>query len=517
MNHSPAHAAWFLAGLVFAPATTAQQPQRCVTDEVHQAQIQAHPELQIMYDAAQREMAEWIEDHPNGSNNRAVVTIPIVFHVINNGEAVGTGTNISSTYINAQLDQLNDDFRALNSDIGNVPGTFSSDVGDPEIEFCLATQDENGNSTTGIIRWDRNAQGWNAPPYGTGYINSTIKPATIWDRDDYLNFWIINLSGGLLGYAQFPGGNANTDGVVCLYTSVGSLAVPYPGASPYDHGRTGTHEVGHWLNLCHMWACGGSGCGNDDGVGDTPTSSSPYFGCPSHPQTTCSSTDMFMNFMDYVDDNCMIMFSDGQATRVQSCINTTRVSLQSSSGCQSLLPVQIVEQLEARYSDQLGCELTWATSHERESSHYTIERSNDAMVFESIGQVESVGASAREARYTFYDETPIPGLNYYRFKQYDQDGQHMQSRIVSVRVPYGIVPTMSVAPNPAATSVTLMTAGLELPATCFVTDGFGRLMHLAEITKESTEINLQSLAAGVYTIRIRSADHSTLVERLIVQ
>ncbi|HMC96362.1 MAG TPA: fibronectin type III domain-containing protein, partial [Flavobacteriales bacterium] len=136
------------------------------------------------------------------------------------------------------------------------------------------------------------------------------------------------------GYAQFPGGSASTDGVVCLYSSIGGMTNPGT-ATPYHLGRTMTHEVGHWLNLRHIW--GDSNCGNDL-VSDTPTQQTSNFSCPSFPHVTCSNGpngDMFMNYMDYTDDACMNIFSAGQKARMQALFVTggARVSLLSSLGC----------------------------------------------------------------------------------------------------------------------------------------------------------------------------------------
>ena len=131
-----------------------------------------------------------------------------------------------------------------------------------------------------------------------------------------LNIWVCNIGSGVLGYAQFPGGSSATDGVVIgpNYFGSSSLAAGYYSA-PYDKGRTATHEIGHWLNLRHIW--GDAGCGNDL-VADTPTQRTSNFGCPAFPHKTCNNTtngDMFMNYMDYTDDLCMVMFSAGQRTR----------------------------------------------------------------------------------------------------------------------------------------------------------------------------------------------------------
>jgi hypothetical protein len=131
-----------------------------------------------------------------------------------------------------------------------------------------------------------------------------------------LNMWVVNkmTSQGqtILGYAQFPGGSAATDGVVIGYNFFGRNGVL---SAPFNKGRTATHEVGHWMNLRHIW--GDATCGNDF-VGDTPVHNTYNFGCPAagH-KSTCSGTpvEMTMNYMDYTDDACMYMFSNGQKTR----------------------------------------------------------------------------------------------------------------------------------------------------------------------------------------------------------
>jgi hypothetical protein len=417
----------------------------------------------------------------------------------------------------AQLDQINDDFRALNSDIGGVATAFEDDIGDPEIEFCLATQDGNGDETTGIIRWNRNAMGWTAPPYSIAYINGTIKPATDWDRDDYLNFWILHLDGNL-GFAQFPGGSASTDGVVCTYTSVGSVATPYPGSSPFDLGRTGTHEIGHWLNLYHIWYSGG--CSGDDGVFDTPLQDDPNYGAPSFPTTSCSNGpdgDMFYSYMDYVDDSLMLMFSAGQAVRMQACLATSRLSLQASSGCEPTLPILIAKPLEASFTDG-DCVLTWSTSGEVKSDHYIIERASEDMTFESIGRVEPVSPSSREALdYRFTDSSPRVGVNYYRFRHFDADGASSISNVVSLSVPSEPQRTLYLTPNPASSQLNCLVEGLNAPHDLIITDLEGRIVLSTEVTKASTNLDISTLAPGVYNVKLQGHGHATLVSSLVVQ
>ncbi|NLU40545.1 MAG: hypothetical protein GXX78_16830 [Bacteroidales bacterium] len=131
--------------------------------------------------------------------------------------------------------------------------------------------------------------------------------------------WVCNLSGGLLGYAQFPGGESSTDGVVITFDSFGRTGTLNP---PFDEGRTATHEIGHWLNLNHIWGDDGTSCFGTDNVGDTPNQAGPNYGCPSHPHLSCSSNDMFMNYMDYTDDGCMNIFTQGQKTRMHALFSS---------------------------------------------------------------------------------------------------------------------------------------------------------------------------------------------------
>ncbi|MBK7888191.1 MAG: T9SS type A sorting domain-containing protein [Bacteroidetes bacterium] len=301
-----------------------QNSRNCGTmPHLHEME-QQDPALTTRMENIERETQQWINDNQNNANKGAVVvTIPVVVHVLYNT----TSQNISDAQINSQINILNQDFRKLNADISIVPSAFSGLTADCEIQFCLAQRDPSGNATNGIIRKSTTVTSFSS--------NDNIKRAAnggsdAWNSSAYLNIWVGNLSGGLLGYAQFPGGTASTDGVVILYTAFGNTGVA---AAPFNKGRTATHEVGHWLNLRHIW--GDATCGNDQ-VTDTPTQQTANYGCPSFPKVTCSNGpngDMFMNYMDYTDDACMVMFSNGQKTRMLASLNTTRASLLSSQGC----------------------------------------------------------------------------------------------------------------------------------------------------------------------------------------
>ncbi|RZL07646.1 MAG: zinc metalloprotease, partial [Hymenobacter sp.] len=282
-------------------------------------------------------------------------TLPVVVHVIYNGEAVGVGTNISQAQIQSQIDVLNEDYRNLNADGNNtavVPGVFQPLRGDAQVQFQRALRDPSGNmmAEPGIDRVNRTTKGFRAGPYTEAYIDATIKPQTYWNPEQYINIWVMDLGGGLLGYAQFPdntanlgglsplGGLATTDGVVILYYGFGSRVknptgtYEAPGqaplSNPYDKGRTLTHELGHYLSLRHIWGDDDDEpdrCSFSDYVTDTPNQSIENFGCPSFPHITCANTpggDMFMNYMDYVNDACMAMFSKGQADRIQAIMSS---------------------------------------------------------------------------------------------------------------------------------------------------------------------------------------------------
>jgi Pregnancy-associated plasma protein-A/Secretion system C-terminal sorting domain/Fibronectin type III domain len=262
-----------------------------------------------------------------GAQERTVVTIPVVVHVV----YFNSAQNISDAQIATQIAVLNNDFRRLNADAGNTPGVWQGIAADCEVNFCMAQQDPAGNATTGIVRVSTTVNGFST---NDNVKYTSLGGSNIWDRNKYLNLWVCNLSGGLLGYAQFPGGAAATDGVVCDYAYFGTGTT-----APYDLGRTATHEVGHWLNCYHIWGDDGTSCNGTDQVSDTPNQADENYGCPVFPIVSCSNGpngDMFMNYMDYTDDACMNMFTAGQKARMQALFASggARVSLVTSPGCQ---------------------------------------------------------------------------------------------------------------------------------------------------------------------------------------
>ena len=283
-----------------------------------------HLEHQLETDPKRAEKLDRIEQHTQQFLNNpsravdGVITIPVVVHVVWNTNA----ENISDAQIQSQIDVLNDDFRRLNSDADNT----WSQAADSEIEFCLATLDPNGNATNGITRTQTSNTSFSTND-AVKFDSQGGKDA--WPASDYLNVWVCDISGGILGYAQFPGGPPATDGVVNDYQYFGTTGTA---TAPFDLGRTMTHEVGHWLNLRHIW--GDGGCSVDDFVSDTPTSDAPNYGCATG-HVSCSSTDMVENYMDYSDDACMNLFTAGQRDRMRALFDTggARESILSSAAC----------------------------------------------------------------------------------------------------------------------------------------------------------------------------------------
>jgi len=250
--------------------------------------------------------------------------LTVVVHVVHN--PASPAEKISVAQVNSQIAVLNRDFRATNPDKSKTPGVFSGLVADPMIEFALATKDPAGRATTGITYTETDQTSFS--DRGNPVKSKTKGGINAWNTKKYLNIWVCTLSDSLLGYAQFPGGPSKTDGVVILNTAFGTTG---SAAAPFNLGRSATHEIGHFLNLRHIWG-DTPDCAGGDFVDDTPNAETPNFGKPEFPHVTCNNGpngDMFMNYMDYSDDDAMFMFSPGQVARMQTTLDGPRKSLVS--------------------------------------------------------------------------------------------------------------------------------------------------------------------------------------------
>ena len=284
-----------------------------------------------------------------------VLKIPVVVHIIHNGQAIGVAPNITDAQVESQITVLNQDFRKM---FGTPGGESTNPVAaDIEIEFVLAKVDPNGNPTNGIDRVN-----FGQPSWLDVEIDETVKPATIWDPNQYMNMWSVKFtSTDVLGYAQFPdasglsgldasGGAANTDGVVSSYDVFGSsdISTSFLLASPYDKGRTMTHEVGHFLGLRHIWGDGNGDedsnlpdCNASDYCADTPQAGWEHYICDNF--DTCPSktgNDMVENYMDYTNDVCMNIFTQNQKDRIRVIMdNAARRSTLKTSTKGTAIPI----------------------------------------------------------------------------------------------------------------------------------------------------------------------------------
>jgi hypothetical protein len=369
------HKVVFAAMIVFSIANSnAQETPRIFgipalvnpeNGKIRCASFEYEQHLRATYGMESREQFEsWITEkieqqkamRTTGTNT--VLTIPVVVHVIHNGDAVGSNENIALAQVQSQIDVLNEDYRRM----VDTPGWNDNPVGaDTEIEFCLAKVDPDGNPTNGVDRVNLGQTNWGSASSDQTIdeIDSDVKPVTIWDPTKYMNIWTINYHPDceLLGYAQFPNTNviggigvgngpANTDGVVIGYRYFGSKSIypqgNYEPTNTYVYGRTTTHEVGHFLGLLHIWG-DNSSCSvnaedsNKDYCPDTPASNVAHYICGTF--NTCSSApgnDMVENYMDYSNDACMNIFTQDQKERMVAVLNNAarRKSLTTSTVCQ---------------------------------------------------------------------------------------------------------------------------------------------------------------------------------------
>ena len=293
-------------------------PRRCCgTMESHNRLLERTPGYrQILGDLETASRAKGVQTFSTP------VTIPVVVHVLYRTAK----ENISDAQIRSQIDVLNADYQASNPDKAKVPGVWSNLLIDSKIRFALATRTPLGKKTNGIVRKKTTRSQFLADD---GVKSSKTGGANPWPSNRFLNIWACSLGDGLLGYAQFPGGPAATDGVVILNTAFGNTGTAKP---PFGLGRTATHEVGHWLNLRHIWG-DTDDCTGSDFVADTPGQQHPNRASPVFPHVSCNNApngDMFMNYMDYVDDSAMVMFTRGQVARMHATLETARSSFMAA-------------------------------------------------------------------------------------------------------------------------------------------------------------------------------------------
>ncbi len=319
---------WISSPLSFA------EKIRCSTVEAYKQHVLRDPQTAIRNQQLENDIQQWIASNAGNRQTNAIITIPVVVHVVYHL----SDENISDDQIQSQIQRLNLDFRKLNTDMIPSSNPFYPLAADAGIEFCLVQVDPDGNPTTGITRTYTDETEFYFDDDGVKFTGTGGIDA--WDPTEYLNLWVCNLEPTLLGYAQYPSefsSSPETDGVVIGSSNFGTTGTVI---APYDLGRTATHEIGHWLNLKHIWGDDegeSDECSGSDGVSDTPNQQVPTYDCPSGIKTdNCSPVNpgiLYEDFMDYTDDACMVLFTSGQVTRMHAALAVARSTIVSSNKC----------------------------------------------------------------------------------------------------------------------------------------------------------------------------------------
>ncbi len=333
--------------MLFLNAQIAQTQDKCGTDQyelLHKNKL-LNPENEAQFENwISKKISESKAIRPFSTKADEILIIPVVVHVIHQGEELGSKSNIPDEQILSQIELLNKDFRRLNADAVNTPLEFLPVASDVRLEFALARRDPDGLLTNGIVR-----QKGPLGKYGFS-TDKQLKMQSYWPAEDYLNFWVTTLSDDFLGYAQFPVSNLPgldsdqtisrlTDGIVVDFKYLGEGY----NALAFSKGRTATHEIGHFLGLKHIW---GSDCSINDYCEDTPNKSTSTQGCPvAGSIETCGSVDMFQNYLDLSDDDCMNLFTICQAQRMRMILENSprRKSLLTSNALKD--PIMVADDL----------------------------------------------------------------------------------------------------------------------------------------------------------------------------
>ena len=290
--------------------------KRCGAMERLQFEIAEDQSIETQRTLLNKQIKQWKSSRANEA-----YTIPVVFHVLYEN----VNENIGIDQIQSQLDVLNQDFNRTNNDANQTPNEFAAIAANCNISFCLAQRTPNNDTTSGVTYTQTSVTSFSL--YDNRIFYDSLGGKNIWDSKKYLNIYVCDLTNAL-GFAAFPGGNDARDAVVIDFEHFGTINV----SPPFNKGRTATHEVGHWLNLLHIW--GDGNCGSDQ-VDDTPTQQAANYNCPSHPSPTCENNgDMFQNFMDYTNDACMNLFTLGQKNRMHATLNIDRIEATNLSFCQ---------------------------------------------------------------------------------------------------------------------------------------------------------------------------------------
>ena len=312
-------------------STSGKSQKKCGTENKRFEALARNPGLIKERQIIEEFTKNWIDKDDAAKSGQTVVKIPVVVHVVWRT----ADQNISDEQIKSQIDILNKDFRKLNSDANKTPAFFKNLVADVGIEFCLAARDPAGMVTNGITRTKTTVVDIGDKDRWFNTLRGGKDP---WNNKKYINIWVCEAGEDLYGFAFLPGtaDPPEADGLVISSEYFGSMGTAIA-SFPNHKGRTTTHEMGHYFNLEHLWGPDESECEEGDGVADTPVQFEATYDCASYPlKDECSPTDngiLFFNYMDYVDDECMYMFTEGQKKRMNASLNGFRSTLLGQTNC----------------------------------------------------------------------------------------------------------------------------------------------------------------------------------------
>ncbi|WP_299758712.1 M43 family zinc metalloprotease [uncultured Pontibacter sp.] len=485
-----------LAFSCFAQGLTSNRS--CATTTYIEAMRAQHPSLAQQQQQVQQAVKEKLQQQRQWQSLRAVttITIPVVFHVLYSDEV----ENISDEQIKSQLEVLNADFRRRNSDAVNTPSYFAPYAADTRIEFCLASLNMKGDSTTGITRTQTYRTEFN-------FVNDYIKKAdsggaASWDTDRYLNIWVGNIKDNVLGYASKPGTTLpHLDGVVLHYTAVGA-APANKFDSVYNLGRTATHEVGHWLGLEHIWGGDDASCSDSDGISDTPNQETYTTDCTGGIEISCDNSpygNMYQNYMDYSNDACMNLFTQGQAAYMNAILSTSRNQLLYSLACANAIRSGFGLAQESDTLAVAGQSIQFAATPE--------------------------GVRATEWFWEFEGGVPATSTQQNPVVTYPQPGQYDVKLTVSNGTVsdtevwedfvYITVNDLIVYPNPTADYLYIEQPARVLVRQVELINSIGKTVLTAEARNRTLQLDLQRLPPGIYFLRLTSTN-GTEIKRVSI-
>ncbi|HWZ21279.1 MAG TPA: M43 family zinc metalloprotease [Cytophagaceae bacterium] len=410
-----------------------------------------NPDLKQQHDLLNSIIKKKIEARKNlkvSAVPEQIYEIPVVVHVIhNNPSGVIGGANISDAQVYTEIDVINTDYRRLNADTTKTIVIYKGVAADIKVQFCLATLDPDGNPTTGIDRI------YSSQSSFSDSDDDQLKGLSHWPCDQYLNIYVCNLTGGILGYAHFPNystlqglndqmGTDPTDGIVINYRAFGTIGTS---SYPYNLGRTTTHEIGHWLGLIHIW--GDAYCG-DDYVSDTPPQEAYTSGeiCDTTATSNCVGTtiNMNQNYMDYSADACMNIFTQGQKDRMRTVMEVSpdRVALFNSPAC-CTPGYKVTIPYKVDFEDLAFLSDGWAILNFDAASSYSqtwtqvspgaYGQSNDAFMIKNDSVYTSVDTTywdVLESPYVDLSPATIPALDFDLAYAYNENSTQTDSMVI---------------------------------------------------------------------------------------